>query len=264
VLRAGARGGIYPKTHPDEKGWQDVEVVMLKEGTAVKEAITMAVALGEHSLGVIKKASAEQPRYGIRMRDGAKTKAVAEENDIGKQIGLGRYMISGIVSQSGPAGVVAMMASIAWSLDEVMYLEGDRAVVVAEACPAASKLAMERADGSRTVLHIKAMNKVARSAFKAKKIAFRTTDAEGDDVDNEEAKEKEAKELREKKVKRLQAEKNENRERVKANAQQPAEGSRRTRQPTGATPTREVRPKQDDIPPLTDVPMLPAHGAGGQ
>jgi hypothetical protein len=158
--------------------------------------------------------------------------------------------------------VIIMMKEIQWTVHEVIYMEGDSVVVSASDCPKAAKLSKVMEDGTKGIVHVKAMNALAKKAFKDKKIAYRATDAEGEEADNTKAvREEEASERTKKKAEAKEEKNKDKQEIVKQVALLTAANAgaqRRTRPSTGSTPQRAVKQRDGDEEMLGNIPPLPA------
>ena len=264
VLKASGQGGIYTKTHPDEEAWQHLELLMLRIGTTLKEAGQTAKDYPSN-LGVVKKASAEQPRYGLRFADKAKLKEAADALGLEDVSQFGRFKVTGLSEQTGPAGLIAMMGRIGWGILEVQYIEEHFAVVLATTCPAKSKMNCRKATGANSIMHIKAMNKKARELFKAASVAYRSADAEGEDKSNEAAEVEEAKAARAKRDAEAKAKAEKGRKEQQDMAKKVAEAKSTVRPATrpreaGGTPGQGARRKTevDEV-----MELLPESAAAG-
>jgi ethanolamine utilization microcompartment shell protein EutS len=183
TLRASGQAHIYTKVHPDETA-NTSELLFLPPGTSYRMAMEAASKLGDVALGVIKKTGGSEPRYGIRFAEEKDMAKFAQDQGIADQTRLGKYTISGITPQMGPEGIKTMMlAGLGWTVEEVLYVGEVSAVVAANACPKANKMALKKATGAPTIMHVKASNAKAREAFKTANLAFRSTDQEGDSMD---------------------------------------------------------------------------------
>ena len=85
-----------------------------------------------------------------------------------------------------------MMASIKWNIEEVLYTGEGHAIVAAKDCPGQNKYKLQRQDGFAVPMWIHAANSRARELFKAKNIAHRNADGEGEDMAVSEAMQPEA------------------------------------------------------------------------
>ena len=86
-----------------------------------------------------------------------------------QEASLGRFKIIAASESAGTAGVLDMMASISWSIEDILYIGDGHAIVAAKDCP--NKLM--RQDGLAVPLWIH-VNSKARELFKIKSISFRT------------------------------------------------------------------------------------------
>ena len=187
VLRSSGRGHVYAKMHPDETGRYTC-VLFLPMGTSYRLVMDMAQQLGEVALGIVKKTGGAAPRFGIRFGKDEDMAKFAATQGLTEQATIGRYKITGTTPQMGPEGVkVMMMNSIQWEIREVLFMSDTATVVTALTNPSVNKLALRRAGGAQTILHIKAMNATAKEAFRKAKMSFRTADAEGEDQDTAKA-----------------------------------------------------------------------------
>ena len=187
VLRASGRGHVYAKMHPDDPNRYTC-VLFLPLGTSYRLGMDMAQQLGDVSLGLVKKTGGATPRFGIRFgKDEDMTKFAATQG-LTEQASIGRYKITGTTPQMGPEGVKLMMQnSIQRDIREVLFMSDTATVVTVLTNPSANKLALRRTGGTQTILHIKAMNAMAKEAFRKAKMTFRTADAEGEDQDTAKA-----------------------------------------------------------------------------
>ena len=122
VLKASGQGGVFTKTHPDEAAWKHLEILLMRPGTSLKEALETAKSYPEH-FGVVKKASAEQPRYGLRFAAKAKLKEAADALKLEDVSEIGRFKVTGLSEQTGSAGLIAMMEKTGLEIMEEEIME---------------------------------------------------------------------------------------------------------------------------------------------
>lgn len=181
VLRASGLHHVWCKLHADETE-RNFEVIYLPYGTTYKVTMDFVQSLKEKCFGAVKKTGGAEPRFGIRFVDEGAMQAFAQERGLADQVKLGRYKLTGVSSHVGHNGLKQMMNSaLKWQLYEVLYLAENYAVVSAVTCPSTNKMALRKAGGISTIMHVKAMNSRARDAFKAAKMEYRTADAEAED-----------------------------------------------------------------------------------
>ena len=148
---------------------------------------------------------------------------------------LGRFKVTAVSETAGAAGVINMMESIAWKIEEVLFVGDGHAIVAAKDCPPKNKYRLLRQDGLAMVLWIHAVNCKARELFKAKNVQFRQADAEGEDVEMAAA---EAVDVQTKL-------KSASSELAKQQKEQQALKQVRPREATNMTPARQTRQKSD-------------------
>ena len=211
----------------------------------------MAQQLGDVSLGLVKKTGGATPRFGIRFgKDEDMTKFAATQG-LTEQASIGRYKITGTTPQMGPEGVKLMMQnSIQWDIREVLFMSDTATVVTALTNPSANKLALRRTGGTQTILHIKAMNAMAKEAFRKAKMTFRTADAEGEDQDTAKAIEEDDDAWHKRRVQQRQ-------QSPKRNTQSPGGGLPPAQRPRLGTVHQQPGQQHSQLPQQQPPPMLP-------
>eukprot|EP00438_Fugacium_kawagutii_P010859 Skav216243 [mRNA] locus=scaffold20:18896:20062:- [translate_table: standard] len=241
LLKKSGQAHVYCKPHVSVEQWQGLEILWLPASILHTEAVKMAKEDGT-VLGLAVKQNQEFTRFGLRFENLEELKTKATSLGLSQEALLGRFKITAVSEASGAAGVLHMMESIAWPIEEVLYIGEGHAIVAAKDCPNKNKYKLMRQDGMAVPIWIHAVNAKARELFKSKNIAFRRADGEGEDVDMEagnlpEVKDrlKQASEVNTKKKQELLALKKKNRE------------------PTFQTPVKETRQKT----------QTPSEGQGG-
>ena len=234
LLKKSGKSHVYSKPHVSVKAWQGMEILWLPSTVLHAEALKLAKEDGA-TLGLAVKQNQESVRFGLRFHTltAMQTRAVAL--NLTQEASLGRFKITAVSESAGTAGVLDMMASISWAIEDVLYIGDGHAIVAAKDCPNKNKYKLMRQDGLAVPLWIHAVNSKARELFKAKSINFRSADTEGEDVDmgqpepqvgNVQTRIQQAAEVASKRSKELQS-------------------LRRPREPTLRTPSRENRQRTD-------------------
>ena len=190
---------------------------MLPEEIGLKDAQKIARE-NVDCYGLARKAAAEKPRYALRFMAADKMKQTAETLGLSEQVELGKYKVTAVSEAVGPTGIMAMMLSIEWEVEEVLYVGEGHAMVTAKGPPKKGKYQVQRKDGMKVPMYVKASNKRARDACKERGIHLRATDAEGEDKgEAEEATQEVVRQLQEV-VQRTRQDKDERKEQQKREA----------------------------------------------
>ena len=110
-----------------------------------------------------------------------KMRLAAEGLGLSEQVELGKYKVTAVSEAVGATGIMAMMLSIGWEVEEILFIGEGHAMLTAKAPPQKGKYQIIRKDGMRVPMYVKASNKRARDACKERGVSIRTTDAEGED-----------------------------------------------------------------------------------
>ena len=81
-----------------------------------------------------------------------------------------------------PAGMMAMIVSIIWRMEEVFYIGEGHTIKAAKGCSGQNKCKIQRQHGFVVPIRIHSANAHARQLFKEKKIAHRIADGEGENM----------------------------------------------------------------------------------
>ena len=180
LLRTAGQGSIFNNLLADDPKSQDFQLVFLSRGTTLTTALQKAKDLADAAHGVVRKASADNPRFAIHMKDGEPMMKLVEELGLTEEMKCGRHKLTGVSAEVEPLGVTAMMAQISWEIAQVIYLDEDHAIIETSIAPTLNRIACRRNEGQMVVMHIRAVNSVAIKAFREAQIPFRTTDPEDD------------------------------------------------------------------------------------
>ena len=97
-------------------------------------AVQKAKDLADAAFSVVRKVSADNPRFAIRMKDGEPMMKLVEELGLTEEMKFGRYKLTGVSAEVGPPGVTAMMAQIPWEIAQVL-LDEDHAIIETSTAP---------------------------------------------------------------------------------------------------------------------------------
>eukprot|EP00435_Cladocopium_sp_Y103_P057287 s1703_g19.t1 len=245
LLRHSGEAHVYCKPHMDVVEWQDMEILWLPPTLVHSEALKL-VSDHASSLGLAIKQNQEFTRFGLRFRNLADMQSVATLLGLSHETQLGRFKITAVSDAAGPAGVIEMMNSIKWQIEEVIYVGEGHGIVAAKDCPGQNKYRLQRQDGLALPMWVHAVNSRARELFKAKNITHRNTDGEGEDVAMAEAVQPAVV------AEKLKAASSQAKTRT-----QEQQSLRRTREPTGNTPAKEAKQR------LEEQPKAPSPGHHG-
>ena len=234
LLKRSGEAHVYTKPHVDMTEWQNMEILWLPATIVHSEAMKLASDHGS-SLGLAVKQNQDLIRFGMRFRNLADMQTVATTLGMNHEAQLGRFKVTAISDAVGSAGVMEMMASIKWSIEEVLYIGEGHAIVAAKDCPGQNKYKLQRQDGFAMPMWIHAANARARELFKAKNIAHRIADGEGEDVTMAETFQPEVV------TEKLKAASSQAKGRT-----QEQQSLRRSREATGNTPSKEAKPRLEE------------------
>lgn len=183
VVRLLQRSGvehIYVKVAVAEEGWDDVDVLWLPFGITHGKALAYARSAAA-ALGVVKKGGAVTMRYGVRFRDMAAMATLAGALGLQEVVTWGRFKVTGFQDGVGAEGVVVILDSVQWVVEEVVYVGEGHAIVASRVAPPASRLGLRRAGGDAVLLRVQAVNARARELARARGMEGRRADADGDE-----------------------------------------------------------------------------------
>ena len=236
VLKNSGIAHVYCKPHVDVSEWQSMEILWLPHTVAHAEALSLARAHAS-ALGLAIKQNQEVIRFGLRFRHLVDLEKVASEIGMAPEAKLGRFKVTAVADAVGAAGVLNMMASIGWQIEEVLFVGEGHAIVSAQDCPNTNKYKLERHNGMNVPMWVHAVNSRARQMFKSKNISFRNTDGEGEDVTMTDDSKPEAVPG---KIKAASA--------LAADRSKEQQSLRRPRTPTGHTPSKDAKARASEPP----------------
>ena len=242
LLKRSGEAHVYTKPHVDITEWQSMEILWLPATVVHSEAMKLASDQGA-SLGLAVKQNQDVTRFGLRFRNLTDMQTVATALGMGHEAHLGRFKVTAISDAVGSAGVMEMMASIKWNIEEVLYTGEGHAIVAAKNCPGQKKYKLQRQDGFAVPMWIHAANARARELFKAKSIAHRNADGEGEDMVVAEAVQTEVV------TEKLRAASSQAKSRTHEQ-----QSLRRSREATGNTPAKEAKPRLEEANTGADSP----------
>ncbi len=178
LFRQSGREHIYSKPNPEEN-W-NLEVLWMDASVTHKEILKIACGHVK-AIGVAKKQSRENARFGLRFRNKADLMEAAEKYKLTEQIEFGRYKITGIRDASGPIGVTQMMRKTGWVIDEVLYVGDGHAMVFSKTCPKKNRFTMQQDDGTLVAVWVQAVDSNAKECFKKHNLENRKDTLEGMD-----------------------------------------------------------------------------------
>ena len=176
VLKKSGISGVFLKTAASETRWMGRIEVLWLDGATLTEAMEKA-AKYEGALGVARKGG----RYGIRFDDKGQLRELAVLEGSERSLDLGRFRVTGFLTGAGISGVHQTLSASGWEVDDVVYVGDCHAIVEAAAAPPKGRILIRRAGGERGILHIHAVNAVARALALMAEVQLRGGDEDGDE-----------------------------------------------------------------------------------
>ena len=126
-LSISGKDSMFTKLHSSDEAKKPSFLLWLPENTSLQSALDMTNA---DTLGVVAKNSKVVPRLALRFKDEQKLAAFAQAHNLPDSSKCGRWRIDGLAPSIGPAGIVGLLQSKGWQINEFLYVYTLRIIVV--------------------------------------------------------------------------------------------------------------------------------------
>jgi hypothetical protein len=106
-------------------------LLWLPENTSLQSALDMTTA---DTLGIVAKNSKMVRRLAIRFKDEGKLAAFAKTHHLPDSSKCGRWRIDGLAPSIGAAGIVGLLQSKGWQINEFLYFGMHHCVCTSDNC----------------------------------------------------------------------------------------------------------------------------------
>ena len=106
-------------------------LLWLPENTSLQSALDMTTA---DTLGIVAKNSKMVRRLAIRFKDEGKLAAFAKTHHLPDSSKCGRWRIDGLAPSIGAAGIVGLLQSKGWQINEFLYFGMHHCVYTSDNC----------------------------------------------------------------------------------------------------------------------------------